>query len=98
MPVAGLFLVSVPWWGPEGWEYEEYAVPEDFALRLPPALPTFLYHSREDPHFPFAHQALYAERLPQATTRQIDGTEHSFVDGLPELVDDIRQLAGVADA
>jgi hypothetical protein len=21
-PIRGLFLVSVPWWGPDGWEYE----------------------------------------------------------------------------
>jgi serine hydrolase len=87
--VAGLFLVSVPWWGPEGWAYDEYALPADFASRLP-AMPTFFYHSREDPHVPFAHLALYEQRLPQATSRPIDGSQHSFTDGLPELVSDIR--------
>jgi serine hydrolase len=89
--IAGLFLVSVPWWGPEGWAYDEYALPTDFASRLP-AMPTFLYHSREDPHVPFAHLALYEERLPQATSRPIDGSQHSFRDGLPELVSDIRDV------
>jgi predicted alpha/beta hydrolase family esterase len=90
-PIRGLFLVSVPWWGPEGWDYEEFAVPDDFGARLPPA-PIFLYHSRDDPEVPFVHLALYEERLPEATSRALAGTEHSFLDGLPELVRDIKLL------
>ena len=88
--IAGLFLVSVPHWSPEGWE-AEYALPDGFASRLP-AAPTFLYHSRDDPHVPFEHLAFYKKHLPNATSRTIDGTEHSFLNGLPELVDDIRAL------
>jgi predicted alpha/beta hydrolase family esterase len=88
--ITGFFLVSVPWWGPEGWAYDEYALPDDFASRLP-EIPPFLYHSREDPHVPFAHLALYEERLPNATSRSIDGSQHSFTD-LPVLISDIRQL------
>src|SRR5215213_7482792 len=34
-PIAGLFLVAVPFWGPEGWAYDEYALPTDFASNLP---------------------------------------------------------------
>jgi len=34
-PVRGLFLVSVPNWGPDGWAYDEYAAPNDVGLRLP---------------------------------------------------------------
>ncbi len=90
-PISGLFLLSTPWWGPEGWAYDEYAVSDDFASRLPD-IPTFLYHSREDPEVPFTHLALYEERLPTATSRPIDGSNHSFTDGLPELVADIRQV------
>lgn len=97
VPIAGLFLVSVPWWGPEGWAYEDYAPPVDFASKVP-ATPTFLYHSREDPHVPFHHLALYAGQLPNATSRPIDGAEHSFTDGLPALVEDIRQVVGDTDA
>ena len=90
--IAGLFLVSVPFWGPEGWAYDEYALPEGFPSRLP-ATPIFLYHSREDPHVPFAHLALYEERLPNAISRPIDGPEHSFMNGLPALIADIREVA-----
>ena len=92
-PISGLFLLSTPWWGPDGWAYDEYAVPSDFASRLPD-VPTFLFHSRDDPEVPFTHMALYESRLPNATSRPIDGTNHSFTNGLPELVSDIRQVVG----
>jgi predicted alpha/beta hydrolase family esterase len=94
VPVAvhGLFLASVPYWGPGGWEYEEYDLPDEFADRLPPT-PIFLYHSRDDPEVPFAHLGLYAAKLPKATVRPIDGADHSFTRGLPQLVTDIRSMA-----
>ena len=90
-PVRGLFLVSVPNWGPDGWAYEEFAVPDDVGSRLS-ASKIFLYHSRDDPEVPFTHLAYYQDRLPTATARPIDGSEHSFVQGLPTLVDDIKNL------
>jgi predicted alpha/beta hydrolase family esterase len=90
-PVQGLFLVSVPDWGPNGWTYGEFAVPNDVASRLP-ASRIFLYHSRDDPEVPFAHLAYYQDHLSTATARPIDGSEHSFVKGLPTLVDDIKSL------
>jgi hypothetical protein len=92
-PVRGLFLVAVPFWGRAGWRDGEYALPADFSSRLP-AVPTFLYHSREDPHVPFAHLALYQQRLPHATYRVIEGAEHSFLHGLSALIDDIRAVRG----
>jgi uncharacterized protein len=42
-PVRGLFLVSVPDWGPDGWAYAEFAVPDDVGSRLP-ATRIFMYH------------------------------------------------------
>lgn len=89
--LRGLFLVETPWWEPEGWS-AEYAVSEGFADRLPP-IPTYLYHSVEDPEVPFSHLDIYRAHLPNATVRVIPGEQHSFVDGLPELADDIRGVA-----
>lgn len=90
--LRGLFLASVPYWGPGGWQYEEYDLPDDFADHLPQP-PTFLYHSRKDPEVSYTHMGLYAAKMPWATVRPIDGTEHSFTHGLPELATDIRSLA-----
>jgi hypothetical protein len=94
VPVAvrGLFLASVPYWGPGGWEYKEYDLPDGFAEHLP-QVPIFLYHSRDDPEVPFTHLGLYAAKLPEATARPIEGAEHSFTHGLPQLVTDIRSFA-----
>ena len=89
--VRALFLVSVPNWGPDGWAYDEFAVPIDVGSRLPTSR-VFLYHSRGDPEVPFEHLRFYEELLPGATARAIAGSEHSFTAGLPPLVDDIRSL------
>jgi uncharacterized protein len=90
-PVRGLFLVSVPNWGPDGWAYDEFAAPNDVGSMLR-ASRIFLYHSRDDPEVPFAHLAYYQDHLPTATARAIDGAQHSFIWGLPTLVDDIKSL------
>ena len=89
-PVAGLFLVAAPYVGTGGWEIEEYALPEDFASKLPEGLPVFFYHSRDDEEVPFAHLALYAERLPWATIRELDGRGHQLDDDLSEVARDIE--------
>ncbi len=91
-PVAGVFLVAPPYWGAEDWEVGEYALQADFASRLPEELPVFFYHSRDDEWVPFAHLALYAEKLPRATFREFDGRGHQFDDNLSEVARDIKRL------
>jgi uncharacterized protein len=89
--LQGLFFASTPWWEPEGWS-AEYALREGFGERLP-EVPIFLYHSAEDPEVPLGHLDIYRAQLPNATSRVIPGARHSFVNGLPELVEDIRGVA-----
>ena len=91
-PVAGLFLVAPPYWGVEDWDVGEYELRPDFASKLPEGLPVFFYHSRDDEAVPFAHLALYAERLLRATVREFDDRGHQFGDDLTEVARDIREL------
>lgn len=91
-PVAGLFLVAPPYWGAEDWEIGEYELQENFASKLPVGLPTFFYHSRDDEWVPFAHLALYKEKLPQATIHEFDDRGHQFGDDLSEVARDIERL------
>jgi hypothetical protein len=41
---------------------------------------------------PFAHLALYAEKLPQASIHEFDGRGHQFDDDLSEVARDIKEL------
>jgi uncharacterized protein len=89
VPIAGLFLVSTPFWGSS---FPDFALPDDFAAAVSD-VPIFLYHSRDDPEIPLSHLRRYQEQLPNATSRVIEGSEHSFVNGLPELVHDIQAFS-----
>ena len=90
--IRALFLASMPRWGPDGWDYAGYAVGDAFAAALPD-VPIYLYDAVDDPHVPVEHLDLYAARLPKATARRIPGADHSFVDGLTEMVRDIQAVA-----
>jgi predicted alpha/beta hydrolase family esterase len=91
-PVAGIFLVAPPYWGAEDWQVSEYELHENFASKLPKELPVFLYHSRDDEWVPFAHLALYTEKLPRATIHEFDGRGHQFNNDLSEVARDIQRL------
>ena len=94
-PLAGIFLLATAFWGGDGWRYEGYeklALPAGFAARIPQGTPLFLYHGRDDEVVPFAHLALFAEQLPQATVRALDGRGHQFNNDLSEVAADIRRL------
>lgn len=93
-PVAGFFLIAIPFWGPEDEEEDTYTLREGFASQLSKGVPIFLYHSRDDEWVPFAHLAMYAERIPQATIREFDGRGHQFNNDLSEVASDIANLQG----
>jgi hypothetical protein len=49
---------------------------------------------RDDEWVPFAHLALYAEKVPQARFREFDERGHQFEDDLSEVAHDILSLGG----
>jgi pimeloyl-ACP methyl ester carboxylesterase len=91
IPFAGVFLISIPFWGPEDEKDGTYTLREGFASQLPKGVPIFLYHSRDE-WVPFAHLAMYAERIPQATIREFDGRGHQFNNDLSQVASDIANL------
>jgi predicted alpha/beta hydrolase family esterase len=90
--ISGVFLIATPYWGAADWEVSEFELREDFPEALPKDVPIFLYHSRDDEVVPFAHLAMYAERLPLASVREFDGRGHQFGDDLSEVAEDIARL------
>jgi len=89
--LAGLFLIAMPFWGPD---FPEFALPPDFGNRLRDLSPIYLYHSRDDGEIPFGHLQRYRRALPHAIVRALAGRGHEFNQAqFPELVADIRGLA-----
>ena len=94
--ITGIFLIATPFWGGDkGWKYEGYealTLPEGPVDKLPANAPVFFYHSRDDEVVPFAHLALYAQKFPQATIRELNGRGHQLNNDLSEVVEDIKSL------
>ena len=90
--IAGIFLIAAPYWGPGGWQVDEFTLDEGQAAKLLEALPVFFYHSRDDDIVPFTHLARHAEKFPGATMREFDGRGHQFNNDLSEVAADIKSL------
>jgi predicted alpha/beta hydrolase family esterase len=91
--IAGLFLIAAPYWGVDDfWKWDEARLPQDVPDRLAGLPRIFFYHSRDDEIVPFAHFALYAEKIPQAIFRDFEGRGHQFNNDLTEVAEDIRSL------
>lgn len=97
-PVASLFLLAAPYWGADAfWTWDEARLPEDVVAKLASIPRVFLYGSRDDEIVPFAHLALYAAKLPQATVREFDGRGHQFGNDLAQIAEDIRSVETIPE-
>jgi predicted alpha/beta hydrolase family esterase len=90
--IAGIFLISTPFWsGEEDWK-QGFKLQDDFADKLPKDVPIYLYHCRDDDEVPFDHLGIYAQNLPQATVREIDSGGHQLNNDLSLVAKDIKSL------
>lgn len=90
--IAGIFLISAPFWsGDEDWK-QAFKLQKNFADNLPEDVPVFLYHCRDDEEIPFDHLGFYAEKLPQATVREIASGGHQLNNDLSLVAKDIKTL------
>jgi len=88
--IAGIFLVSAPFWAPA---HEALALHEGFADRLPNDVPIFLYHAMDDDEVAVAHVDKYARRLPRATVRKIAKGGHQLGNDMTPVAEDMVRLA-----
>ena len=99
LPVTGLFVLAAPYVNAdENWQDDASALKPDFGSRLSSIRHISLYHCRDDEVVPFDHLALYAAKLPQATTRGFRSGGHEFRDVLSKTATDIRRLKTAKDA
>jgi hypothetical protein len=86
----GLFLVATPFWKAT---FPAFALTPAERDRLKRLSPVYFYHSRDDTEVSYNHVEQYAEVLPQATIRRLDGRGHEFDQPtFSELISDIRGL------
>ena len=90
--IHAIFLISTPFWsGTEDWK-RGLKLHEDFPDKLPKKVPIFLYQCRDDAEVQFENLMLYAQRLPQATVREIANGGHQLDNDLTIVAKDIKSL------
>ena len=90
--LGAIFLIAAPFIGKGGWESADMEPRPDIAARLPPDVPIFFCHGRDDDTVPFAHVELYARAVPRAHVRRLPGRDHQLNNDISEIATDIRQL------
>jgi len=90
--IAGMFLISTPFWGKGGWQYEGFTLNNDLASKRTVNIPLFFYHSNDDEIVPFSHLTLYEEKFPHAKIRKIVGRGHQLKNDVSEIVHDLQSL------
>jgi len=87
--IVALFLISTPYWKSN---MKEFQLKENFQSSLKDIPKIFLYHSKEDKEVHIASLESYKQAFKTAVVHKLNGNEHTFSKGLPELVNDIKSL------
>jgi hypothetical protein len=90
--IAGIFLLSTPFWGEGGWQYEGFELISDYPSKIPEGPPVFFYHGTDDEVVPFSHLGLYSKKFPAAVIREFAGRNHQLNNDLSVVVKDLRSL------
>ena len=92
-PPAGIFLVSMPFIGKEGWPSDEIKPEPDLGAKLPAQSPVYLYQGSADETVPAKHAELNAKAIPQAMVHKLSGRDHQLDNDMSEVAADIRELS-----
>jgi predicted alpha/beta hydrolase family esterase len=90
--LGGIFLIAAPFVGDGGWPSDDVRAGEHLGAALSGDMPVYLYHGSADDSVPFAHVDLYAQAIPHAVVRRLDGRDHQLNNDLAEVAQDIRAL------
>jgi predicted alpha/beta hydrolase family esterase len=91
-PPAGIFLVSMPFIGKEGWPSDDIKPDPDLGAKLPAQSPVYLYQGSADETVPAKHAELNAKAIPQAVVRKLSGRDHQLDNDMSEVAADIHDL------
>jgi len=96
LQINGLFLVSAPFWGKDGWNVDDFALRSNFRKHLPELPEIHLYHCLGDPIVPCEHMEYYKKELPSAVIHELGGKDHAFTKGMPKIAENLRSLKRTA--
>jgi predicted alpha/beta hydrolase family esterase len=91
-PPTGIFLVSMPFIGKDGWSSDDIKPDPKLGSKLPEQSSVYLYQGSEDEIVPFEHARLNAKAIPQAVVRKLAGRNHQLDNDMSEVAADIRRL------
>jgi hypothetical protein len=90
--IAGVFLISTPFWnGKEDW-VQGLKLQENFSDKLPDNVPVFFYQCNDDDVVPFQHLTHYRQKIPRANFREIKQGGHQLNNDLSIVAKDIKFL------
>ena len=90
--IKGLLLISVPYWGRDGWNVNDFTLKGNFQNHLPELRKVHLYHCLNDPIVPCDHMKHYQTHFTDAIAHQLSGNDHAFKNGLQKVVETIKSL------
>ena len=91
--LTAVILIAAPFVGEGGWKSENTELRQDIAARLPVGVPVLLFHGTKDEVAPVEHVDLYAETIPRALVRRLNGRDHQLNNDLSVVANDIRCLS-----
>ncbi|MEP6827190.1 MAG: alpha/beta hydrolase [Aestuariivirga sp.] len=89
---SGIFLISMPFIGKNGWPSDEITAKPDLGARLPAQTPVYIYQGGADEIVPAKHAELNAKAIPQAVVRKLSGRDHQLNNDMSEVAADVREL------
>ncbi|WP_042221180.1 alpha/beta hydrolase [Oceanobacillus manasiensis] len=93
IPINKLISIATPYWGINGeWQRKDFILTPNFSENLSKIPKIIFFHSKLDPIVPLEHMHRFTEHIHQAIVHELEGDAHLFTDGLPELVEVLREV------
>ncbi|MCG3417737.1 alpha/beta hydrolase [Oceanobacillus jordanicus] len=92
IPFNKLISIAAPFWGiNKGWQRKDFILKSNISGEIPYVPNIFFLHSKLDPIVPIEHMQRYLKHFPQAKFIELEGDAHLFMDGLPKLVEVLKE-------
>lgn len=91
--IIGMLLFGVPYWKDQNWDISDYAIEDEYLDNLAKLDNIYFYHSVDDEVIPNNQFKSYRKLIPNAHWRVLSGIDHSFHGAIPDIIEDIQDLA-----